>query len=77
LVRHVFVMEYYILDYYKSTLNRMKQMQSKYNEGLDYHISKEGYAVLPYSIPVKNNKNVYIINTSNRVSFFRPNHLFD
>jgi hypothetical protein len=65
--KHVAVLEYYMLHYYKSTMNRMKQIRSEFREGLDFHISQEGYGMSPYFISVMNNENALIINTLNRV----------
>ncbi len=66
--RYAFVMEWYLLHYYKNTLTVVKQLrQSKgFNEYLNFHISKEGYGWSPYVISVINNKNVFIINSLNR-----------
>jgi hypothetical protein len=65
--KHVFVHEYFVLHYYKNTMNRMKEIQNKYNEGLDYHVSKEGAGIAPYFISVLNNGNAFIIHTLNKV----------
>jgi hypothetical protein len=65
--KYVVALEWYLLHYYKNTLNRMKQIRSEFTEGLDFHISKEGYGMSPYFISVMNNENTLIINTLNRV----------
>ncbi len=65
--KHVVVLEWYLLHYYKNTMNRMKQIRNELTEGLDFHISKEGYGMSPYFISVMNNENALIINNLNRV----------
>jgi hypothetical protein len=65
--KHVVVLHWYLLHYYKNTLNRMKQIRNELTVGLDFHISKEGSVMSPYLISIKNNENAFIIHTLNRV----------